>query len=117
MFLPPFGGPVECAVPDATRQEFRHAFLAGVIIEAVGIALSDGPALIGAPGRTIVAARVPDRDEAVIGIQGIALPDVPIDSSAIQQVVRRGRSLFPPPPCSTVAGLAALFALHGIDDT
>src|SRR3546814_12828030 len=90
MFLPPFGGPVECAVPDATRQEFRHAFLAGVIIEAVGIALSDGPALIGDPGRKIVAARVADRDEAAIGIAGIALPDVAIDRAAFKEFGERG---------------------------
>src|SRR3546814_5305423 len=81
MFLPPFGGPVECAVPDATRQEFRHAFLAGVIIEAVGIALSDGPALIGDPGRKIVAARVADRDEAAIGIAGIDRKSTRLNSS------------------------------------
>src|SRR3546814_5646837 len=86
-----------------------------LIIEAVGIALSDGPALIGDPGRKIVAARVADRDEAAIGIAGIALPDVAIDRAAFKEFGERGGSLSAAEPCGTVAAMADLVDLHGID--
>src|SRR5690606_36553113 len=79
---PPFGGRIEGSVPNATAQKPGRALVAVVVVETIGVAIGDGPAVLHHPATDVVATGVANRYEPTMAIARRSLPDFAIDLSA-----------------------------------